>query len=129
MTADNINPIRSSMSQLAQELGAQSVMLTDRAGMVLVEVGSADGLPMMTVLPLLSMNFSTAAEVARQLREEEAQTLYIHDGSNYDLYCFDVLQRFLLVLVFNKRIANSKIGLVWVSAKRTIRELRDALDN
>jgi hypothetical protein len=44
------------------------------------------------------------------------------------LYCFDVVQRYLLVLVFNKKVASSKIGAVWVNAKRAIRELRDQLD-
>jgi hypothetical protein len=129
VTAENINAVRKIMSQLAQELGAQSVMLTDRAGMVLVDVGTTDNLPMMIVLPLLSTSFSTAGEVARYLREEDALAVYIHDGLNYDLYCFDVVQRFLLVLVFNKKVAGSKIGTVWVSARRAIRELRDNLSN
>ena len=129
VTAENINAVRKIMSQIAQELGAQSVMLTDRAGMVLVDVGTSNNLPMMIVLPLLSTSFSTAGEVARYLREEDALTVYIHDGLNYDLYCFDVVQRFLLVLVFNKKVASSKIGAVWVNAKRAIRELRDNLSN
>jgi CheY-like chemotaxis protein/predicted regulator of Ras-like GTPase activity (Roadblock/LC7/MglB family) len=127
LTQENITPIRKTMSDLLQDLGAQSIMLTDRAGMTLVEVGSTDKLPMMIVLPLLSTSFSTAGEVARQLKDDDATTLYIHEGTTYDLYCFDVAQRYLLVLVFNKRIASSKIGAVWVNAKRAIRELREAL--
>ena len=129
ITQKNSNAIKSVMSQLAQDLGTQSVMLTDRAGMTLVEVGSAPNLPMMIVLPLLSTGFSTTGEVARQLREEEATSVYIHEGANVDLYCFDVMQRFLLVLVFNKKVASSKIGAVWINAKRAIRELREALTN
>lgn len=127
LTADNLTPIRSIMSRLAQDLGTQCIMLTDRAGMVLVEVGTTDGLPTMILLPLLSTSFSTAGEVARQLHEEDATTLYIHEGVHYDLYCFDIVQRFLLVLVFNKKVASSKIGTVWISTKRAIRELHDAL--
>ncbi|NTV63174.1 MAG: response regulator, partial [Oscillochloris sp.] len=129
VTAENINAIRKTMSELAHELGAQSVMLTDRAGMVLVDVGTTDNLPMMIVLPLLSTSFSTTGEVARQLREEDPLSVYIHDGMNYALYCFDVLQRFLLVLVFNKKVASSPLGTVWISAKRAIRELRTSLSN
>ena len=127
VTAENINLIRTVMSQLGQDLGAQSIILADRAGMVLVEVGNTQGLPMMILLPLLSTSFSTAGEVARQLRDEDTTTLYIHEGVNIDLYCFDVVQRFLLVLVFNKKVASSKIGAVWVNAKRAIRDLRDLL--
>jgi DNA-binding NarL/FixJ family response regulator len=127
VTSENLNSIRGIMSQLSQELGPQCILLTDRAGMVLVEVGSQDKLPTMILLPLLSTSFSTAGEVARQLGEEDATTLYIHEGVNYDLYCFDVAQRFLLVLVFNKKVASSKIGAVWVNTKRAIRELQDVL--
>ncbi len=127
LTNDNLTPIRSIMSQLSQELGPQCIMLTDHAGMVLVDVGTMDNLPTMILLPLLTTSFSTAGEVARQLGEEDATTLYIHEGVNYDLYCFDITQRFLLVLVFNKKVASSKIGAVWVNTKRAIRELQDAL--
>jgi DNA-binding NarL/FixJ family response regulator len=126
VTEKNINTIRSVMIQLSKDLGTQSVMLTDRAGMVLVEVGTAHNLPMMIVLPLLSTGFSTTGEVARQLREEDATSVYIHEGASVDLYCFDVMQRFLLVLVFNKQVVSSKIGAVWINAKRAIRELREA---
>lgn len=126
VTEQNISTIRAIMSQLSQDLGAQSVLLTDRAGMVLVEVGTAANLPMMIVLPLLSTGFSTTGEVARQLRESDATSVYIHEGVNIDLYCFDVMQRFLLVLVFNKQVASSKIGAVWINAKRAIRDLREA---
>jgi len=80
------------------------------------------------VLPLLSTGFSTTGEVARQLHETDATSVYIHEGANVDLYCFDVMQRFLLVLVFNKKVASSKIGAVWINAKRAIRELRDAFE-
>jgi DNA-binding NarL/FixJ family response regulator len=128
LTAENITPIRSIMSQLGQDLGAQSIMLTDRAGMVLVDVGTTDNLPMVIVLPLLSTSFSTAGEISRMMHEDDATTVYIHEGVSYDLYCFDVVQRYLLVLVFNKKVASSKIGAVWVNAKRAIRELRDQLD-
>lgn len=127
VTAENINTIRSIMSQLSRDLGAQSIMLTDRAGLVMVEVGSADNMPMMTVLPLLSTSFSTAGEVARQLRENDATTVYVQEGASYDLYCFDVAQRFLLVLMFNKKVHSSKIGSVWIGAKRAVRDLRDTL--
>ncbi|MBO9337430.1 MAG: response regulator [Chloroflexus sp.] len=127
VTEQNIAAIRSIMSQLGQDLGTQSIMLTDRAGMILVETGDKGNLPLMVVLPLLSTGFSTTGEVARQLREEDATSVYIHEGVNIDLYCFDVAQRFLLVLIFNKRVASSKIGAVWVNAKRAIRELREAL--
>ncbi|NCC30836.1 MAG: response regulator, partial [Chloroflexia bacterium] len=127
VTEHNINAIRMVMSHVAQDLGTQSIILTDRAGMPLVEVGSSYQLPMMVVLPLLSTGFSTTGEVARQLGEEHGTSVYIHEGVKIDLYCFDVMQRFLLVLVFNKQVAHSKLGAIWINTKRAIRELDEIL--
>ncbi|MBP1464596.1 response regulator [Candidatus Chloroploca sp. M-50] len=129
VTEHNINAIRTVMSHVAQDLGTQSIILTDRAGMPLVEVGSSYQLPMMVVLPLLSTGFSTTGEVARQLGEEHGTSVYIHEGVKIDLYCFDVMQRFLLVLVFNKQVAHSKLGAIWINTKRAIRELDEILQH
>lgn len=127
VTAVNLSRIQSILSDLWQSLSAQCTLLTDRAGMVLAQHGETDGLPMMILLPLLSTSFSTAGEVARQLKEEDAMTLYMHDGARYNLYCFDIAQRFLLVVVFDKNIAATRIGSVWVEARSTIRKLKEAL--
>lgn len=129
VTEHNINAVRTVMSHVAQDLGTQSIILTDRAGMPLVEVGSSYQLPMMVVLPLLSTGFSTTGEVARQLGEEQGTSVYIHEGVKIDIYCFDVMQRFLLVLVFNKQVAHSKLGAIWINTKRAIRELDEILQH
>lgn len=127
VTKDNLAETQTILSDLWQNLSAQCVLLTDRAGMVLAQHGETNALPMMILLPLLSTSFSTAGEVARQLGEEDAMTLYMHDGARYNLYCFDIAQRFLLVVVFDKNIAATRIGSVWVEARSVIRRLTNAL--
>ena len=127
LTADNLTPIRSRMEALWQDVGAQCLLLADRAGMVLTEVGITAGMPMMILLPLLSTSFSTAGQIAQMLREEESTSLFMHEGTRYDLYCFDVLQRFMLVIVFDKAASAAKIGSVWVYAKRAIRDIQEVL--
>ena len=127
LTSDNLTSVNRILSDLSQSLGAQCALLTDRAGMTMAQHGSTEKLPMMILLPLLSTSFSTAGEVGRQLREQDATTLYIHDGTRYSLYCFDIVGRFLLVIVFDKQIAATKIGSVWVEGRGAIRKLREAL--
>jgi DNA-binding NarL/FixJ family response regulator len=127
LTADNLTPIRSRLEALWQDVGAQCILLADRAGMVLTEVGITAGLPTMILLPLLSTSFSTAGQIAQMLREEESASLFMHEGAHYDLYCFDVLQRFMLVIVFDKAASAAKIGSVWVYAKRAIRDIQEVL--
>jgi CheY-like chemotaxis protein len=128
LTEENIRPIRGRMESLSQDIGSQCILLANRAGMVLTEVGITSGLPTMILLPLLSTSFSTAGQISQMLREEDSTALYMHEGNRYDLYCFDILQSFMLVIVFDKSgLATAKIGSVWVYAKRAIRDMQELL--
>jgi DNA-binding NarL/FixJ family response regulator/predicted regulator of Ras-like GTPase activity (Roadblock/LC7/MglB family) len=127
LTADNLTPIRNRLDALWQDVGAQCILLADRAGIVLAEVGITAGLPTMILLPMLSTTFSTAGQIAQMLREDDSASLFMHEGLHYDLYCFDVLQRFMLVIVFDKAASAAKIGSVWVYAKRAIRDIQEVL--
>jgi CheY-like chemotaxis protein len=128
LTEENLKLIRARLEVLSQDIGSQCILLANRAGMVLTEVGITSGLPTMILLPLLSTSFSTAGQISQMLREEESTALYMHEGNRYDLYCFDILQSFMLVIVFDKGgAATAKIGSVWVYAKRAIRDMQELL--
>jgi DNA-binding NarL/FixJ family response regulator len=128
LTEANLKSIRARLEMLSQDIGSQCILLANRAGMVLTEVGITSGLPTMILLPLLSTSFSTAGQISQMLREEESTALYMHEGNRYDLYCFDILQSFMLVIVFDKGGATTaKIGSVWVYAKRAIRDMQELL--
>jgi CheY-like chemotaxis protein len=129
LTAELLKPIRSRMEALEREFGSQCIMLADRAGMLLAECGTTAGLPTMILLPLLSTSFSTAGQISQMLREKDSSALYVHEGANYDVYCFDVLQKYMLVIVFSKSSGSqtTKIGSVWVYAKRAIRDIEELL--
>ena len=128
LTEENMKSIRARLEVLSRDVGSQSILLANRAGMVLTEVGITSGLPTMILLPLLSTSFSTAGQISQMLREEESTALYMHEGNRYDLYCFDILQSFMLVIIFDKGgAATAKIGSVWVYAKRAIRDMQELL--
>jgi CheY-like chemotaxis protein len=128
LTAENLKPIRDRMEVLSRDIGSQCIVLANRAGMVLTEVGITSSLPTMILLPLLSTSFSTAGQISQMLREQDSTALYMHEGNRYDLYCFDILQSFMLVIVFDKSgLATAKIGSVWVYAKRAIRDMQEML--
>ncbi|MCS6938142.1 MAG: response regulator [Roseiflexaceae bacterium] len=127
LTPEDQRAIRLRLEALDRDVGSKCIILADRAGMVLVETGLTIGLPTMVLLPLLSTSFSTAGQITQMLRETESSALYVHEGSHYDLYCFDIAQRFMLVIVFDKSGTPAKIGSVWVYAKRAIRDIQEML--
>jgi hypothetical protein len=127
LTPEDQRAIRLRMEALDRDVGSKCIILADRAGMVLAETGLTIGLPTMVLLPLLSTSFSTAGQITQMLRETESSALYVHEGSHYDLYCFDIAQRLMLVIVFDKSGTPAKIGSVWVYAKRAIRDIQELL--
>ena len=127
LTAENLTPVRSRMSELLQEVGALCILLSNREGMVLLEVGTTSGIPTMGLMPLLSTSFSAAGQISQMLRERDSSALYMQEGSHFDLYCFDVSQQFMLVVIFDKASSATKIGTAWVYAKRAIRDMLEYL--
>ncbi len=127
LTPEDQRAIRLRMEALDRDVGSKCIILADRAGMVLAETGLTIGLPTMVLLPLLSTSFSTAGQITQMLHETESSALYVHEGSHYDLYCFDIAQRLMLVIVFDKSGTPAKIGSVWVYAKRAIRDIQELL--
>lgn len=112
---------------LAKEVGAQCVLLSDPAGMVLVQWGALPSVVMEMTGPLLATSFSTANQLARHLQEQDSSAVYIHEGSRYDIYAFNISYRVILILMFDKRVNPGKLGTVWVYAKRAMKQLQQIL--
>ena len=127
ITAESLAPIRAKLKDLGLQLGAQATVLTDRWGVPLVEEGRTT-LPLPPFLPLLATSFTTMIDYTRQLHPEPGSGLYMHEGNRFDIYIFDVGTQFLLLMIFDKQVASSKLGSVWIYAKRAVRELADELE-
>jgi DNA-binding NarL/FixJ family response regulator/predicted regulator of Ras-like GTPase activity (Roadblock/LC7/MglB family) len=112
---------------LAKEVGAQCVLLSDPAGMVLVQWGSLPSVVMEMTGPLLATSFSTAHQLARHLQEQDSSAVYIHEGTRYDIYAFNISYRVILIVMFDKRVNPGKLGTVWVYAKRAMKQLQQIL--
>ena len=111
------------LSDLRFEVGARCVILADIFGEVVTEVGVTADLDIATLVSLLAGGYATTLEMARQLGEEEALNLHYHEGRKYDIYSCNVGHSFLLVILFDREANPSKIGMVWLYAKRAIEEL------
>ncbi|HEX6291813.1 MAG TPA: hypothetical protein VFZ66_21690 [Herpetosiphonaceae bacterium] len=112
---------------LAKEIGAQCVLLSDPAGMVLVQWGALPSVVMEMTGPLLATSFSTASQLARHLQEQDSNAVYIHEGTRYDIYAFNISYRVILIVMFDKHVNPGKLGTVWVYAKRAMKQLQQIL--
>ncbi len=112
---------------VAKEVGAQSVLLIDPAGMVLVQSGALPGVVMELIGPMLATSFSTTSQLARHLQDKNTNATYVHEGDRYDIYAFNISYRVSLLIMFDKRINPGKLGTVWVYAKRAMKQMQQIL--
>jgi len=117
------------LEDLRREIGARCVFLADMQGQRLVEVGETEGLNVIALLALLAGGIAASAELARQLGDEQALNLNFHEGSRYDIYSATVEQGLFLAIVCDRRVQPSRIGLVWLYARRAIECLRSILSS
>lgn len=112
---------------IAKEVGAQCVLLSDQAGMVLVQAGALPGVVLEMVGPMLATSFSSTNQLARLLQEQRTSASYVHEGDRYDIYAFHISYRVSLIIMFDKRVNPGKLGTVWVYARRAMRQIEQIL--
>jgi CheY-like chemotaxis protein len=111
------------LSDLRYEVGAQCILLSDHAGRILTEVGFSDQARPNQIVALMSDGFIRANEITAHLREERSFNLHYHEGTRYDIYTSNVGPRLFITLIFDRRQGASRVGMVWLYAKRAVQDL------
>ncbi|GEM_PF-509069 len=111
------------LSDLRFEVGAQCVLLANIFGELVAEVGVTTGLDTATLVSLLAGGYATTFEMARQLGESHSFNLNFHEGERYDTYSSNVGGNFFLVILCDRQVGSSRVGMVWLYAKRAIKKL------
>jgi len=111
------------LSDLRFEVGAQCVLLADVFGGLVAEVGVTTELDTATLVSLLAGGYATTFEMARQLGESRSFNLNFQEGERYYIYSSNVGDNFLLVILCDRQVRPSRVGMVWLYAKRAIEKL------
>jgi len=111
------------LSELRFEVGAQCVLLADVFGELVAEVGVTTELDTASLVSLLAGGYATTFEMARQMGESRSLNLNFHEGERYDIYSSNVGDNFLLVILCDRQVGPSRVGMVWLYAKRAIEKL------
>ena len=125
MTDQRFDELGRYLADLRFEVGAQCILLADVAGQLLTYVGEAEGLDLPTLVSLMAGGFATAFEMAHYLGEKRATTLNYHEGRLYDVYSSNVDDNLFIVLIFDKRKQESRIGIVWLYTRRALQRLQE----
>lgn len=124
---DHTDAVSRTLSNLRFEVGAQCVLLADLQGHIVSEVGITQGLETGTLMPLVAQGLTSVSGIAQYLQDEETFNLHFHEGKRYDIYSTSVADDLFLTIIFDRGKQPSRIGMVWLYAKRAIQDLLKVL--
>lgn len=122
-----LHAMQQRLEQLLLDTDAVSVALPDWSGQLLVECGRRAETQTDVLFALLGNSMAAVTEVARLLHEENGFDLHYHEGQLYEVYAAMVSNTIFLALLFDRRMAGSRIGLVSLYMRRAIEDLRGLL--
>jgi predicted regulator of Ras-like GTPase activity (Roadblock/LC7/MglB family) len=97
--------------------------LTDIFGELVAQVGVTTELDAAALVSLMAGGYATTFEMARQLGESRSFNLNVHEGERYHIYSSNIGDNFLLLILCDRQAGPSRVGMVWLYAKRAIETL------
>ena len=107
------------MSGLLRETSVRSLLLVDRAGQIVANVGEAPQFDTQAFASLTAADFAANDQLAKMIGEHEFASLF-HQGEKESMYLADVARRVILVALFDNR---TTLGLVRLKVKSAVEEL------
>jgi predicted regulator of Ras-like GTPase activity (Roadblock/LC7/MglB family) len=116
---EDYKAITQQMTGLLRETNVKSLMLVDRNGQVVANVGEPPQFDPQAFASLTAADFSANDQLAKMIGEHEFSSLF-HQGEKESMYLADVARRVILVALFDSR---TTLGLVRLKMKATVEEL------
>jgi predicted regulator of Ras-like GTPase activity (Roadblock/LC7/MglB family) len=107
------------MGGLMRETSVRSLLLVDRSGQIVANVGEPPQFDTQAFASLTAADFSANDQLAKMIGEHEFSSLF-HQGEKESMYLVDVARRVILVALFDNR---TTLGLVRLKVKATVEEL------
>jgi CheY-like chemotaxis protein/predicted regulator of Ras-like GTPase activity (Roadblock/LC7/MglB family) len=112
---------------MQRELGAESTLLLDGQGEIVVQAGELHAIDLKSALPSLLTATGAALEVSRTLGDESPASLMYFDGEKHDLYLATAGADHSLAVVFPAKQGAEQIGAVLQYSRRAASDLMNAL--
>ena len=112
------------LEELRREVGAQCVLAATATGSLVARAGVPSGLDLDPLLRLATGNFAASSAMVHYLGGIHSGNLTYYEGAGHDVYMANVGDDLFLLLIFDRRIQTSRIGIVWLYARRAVENLR-----
>ena len=122
---EDYRAITEHLNGLLRETNLKSLILVDRNGQVVANVGEPPQFDPQAFASLPAADFSANDQLAKMLGEHEFSSLF-HQGEKESMYLADVARRVILVALFDSR---TTLGLVRLKVKGTVETLTKVFED
>jgi len=119
--------ITEELDRLRHEINAHAIILSDMQGQRIGEVGASLNIDTVTLLSLLAGSLSIDNELSHHFGSGQGVSPSYHQGKHFEIYWTPVNKDFFLVIIYDRRIAESRMGLVRLYTRRAIEALNSTL--
>jgi CheY-like chemotaxis protein/predicted regulator of Ras-like GTPase activity (Roadblock/LC7/MglB family) len=112
------------LEDLRREVGAQCVLASTTGGALVAQAGVLADLDLEQLLQLAAGDFASSRAMVHYLGGTQSGNLTYYEGASHDIYLANAYEDLFLVIAFDRRVQASRIGIVWLYARRAIENLR-----
>lgn len=116
--------ITNALDALVQSSQANHVLLVDRTGQLIAQVGDEPEFDTQSFASLCAADFEANFALAKLIGEDDFATLY-HQGARESMYLAKIDKGVVLAVVFDK---STTLGLVRLRVKKAVEELNVIID-
>ncbi len=129
LTKKNLHPdVTSRIADLRGELGAISIMVLEKSGVIAAETGIVpDTVYESHVMPLLLNTFNTTNKISYYLGSESPDSVWYFSGEKYDLFWSHVNNNYGLIIITNPITQNNDLTWVLTTVDLAIQEVTEIL--
>jgi hypothetical protein len=109
---------------MRRQARAQLILYADNVGNIVAQTGEIGGVELPALTSLIASGFVNSIEMGRLLRDPATIHLSVHEGAHFDCYSANVGDTRLIALLFDKQLAEPRVGMVWLLMKRAAEQLR-----
>jgi predicted regulator of Ras-like GTPase activity (Roadblock/LC7/MglB family) len=117
--------INSVLSDLLKSSNSRSVLLIDRTGQLISNIGTPPDFDVTSFASLCAADFEANNQLAKLIGEKDFSTLY-HQGADDSMYLSKIARDVILVVLFDK---TTTLGLVRLRVKRAVDELSSIVES
>ncbi len=122
-----IDDIAEILGNVLTDVGAMAVVLADRTGSILLELGAVGYLDREQLTGTLAPNFSNMVSVGPLVGGAQPRAMHFYDGDEFDIFGLAVGLHHFVCLIFEGSAGSRAFGAVTMFGRRAIQEILELI--